>query len=322
MTTSILTTTPNTAYLFNADQTTAAGRKQINRWRSASTLKNYPQYVDSLSVAAYNNYQDFLASPLYSIYSGVSAYQDSLAAAQSFANNYKSHWFSFDSLVNLRDSILGIADSLTFTQQSQVNILTTLINNNASTMGSLFTQYHNKLNNAANQLQTTLATITPADPAEQATLDYLNIAVNGLMGDGYTSTDIAMMDLLADQCLEDYGLAVIAAYSLHASWSYQIRTLDNCISGNNLISYPSTNFDVKVSPNPSNQFTCLEISGGISQKSYDIAVIDIMGRVLYAVTSEESHYCFDLKDYQTGVYFIRVVDAQGQVTNSQFVISH
>jgi hypothetical protein len=205
---------PDVFHLFNVSTTAAAGRRLINYWRSADIIKASPQYVDSLIGTALTNYQAYQASPLFDLYSAVSDYRDSLSAAQPLVNSYSNLRISHDSLVILRDSILFISDSLTFSQQSQVNILTTLINNKATSMGSLFGQYQNKFTNATNLLNASIYAIMPADIAEQATADYLKIAVDGLLGNGYDNTDIADINTLANQCVDDYGLAVFGGKTL------------------------------------------------------------------------------------------------------------
>ena len=64
------------------------------------------------------------------------------------------------------------------------------------------------------------------------------------------------------------------------------------------------NWSVSLYPNPANEYVLLDFQGGVSVVS--VVVVDIQGRILYSGNVEGQSASLDIKNYQSGVYFIRV----------------
>lgn len=76
--------------------------------------------------------------------------------------------------------------------------------------------------------------------------------------------------------------------------------------------------NLSVFPNPAGDFISIKLNSNTNFDNH-IKIFNISGQIIYSTLSKENELVVSLKEIQSGVYFIQVIDINGNIYNSKFV---
>lgn len=260
--------------------------------------------------------------------------QQSWDAIMQFNTSFESSWTSNQTAIAQKLSDIAAQTDLmenTITEADQLQIAQTIASLQTdlealqSTNQSYSTQYRSDVTSRANTLLSDLGQISTTDVWETNLKTVLTLSVQRLLSSSepWSSTQLSTLQAVADQCRHAGGAGVVLARTAIGAFNYNDEAMcpgENYASGQGSDrSNTAIQLQAMLTPNPATDLCRISFERPVSGSLF---VQNGQGQVVQTLQiKEENSLDLDTRKLATGLYTIRIKDAQGgQFVNKLSVI--